>query len=180
MHRPPEASQASAQSGLVGEPSSRHRSVRQREQVADATQTLPLADDASQIHVTDAHRHFGAPGRLTESNPPAGECYLAGCLQPTHSLATQGMHVINILHTVGSHNNGGTRPLTFLLQNERILCLSPQTRNSPITAYNCFRCGITLLQCLAASVKNQPFSSPSPSRAFHKLRPHLPHTRISS
>lgn len=35
------------------------------------------------------------------------------------------------------------------MQNARELSLNPQTFNSPITVYNCFRCGVTLLQCLA-------------------------------
>ncbi|OAA80695.1 Transcription factor [Akanthomyces lecanii RCEF 1005] len=34
-------------------------------------------------------------------------------------------------------------------ENARELSLNPQTFNSPITVYNCFRCGVTLLQCLA-------------------------------
>ncbi|KAK5994504.1 Quinate permease-like protein [Cladobotryum mycophilum] len=33
-------------------------------------------------------------------------------------------------------------------KNTRTLSLSPQTHSSPIIVYNCFRCGITLLQCL--------------------------------
>ncbi len=41
------------------------------------------------------------------------------------------------------------KTLTNLTQNARELSLNPQTFNSPITVYNCFRCGVTLLQCLA-------------------------------
>lgn len=33
-------------------------------------------------------------------------------------------------------------------QATRQLSLDPQTHNSPITVYNCFRCGTTLLQCV--------------------------------
>lgn len=35
------------------------------------------------------------------------------------------------------------------LKSARALSLSPESFNSPITVYNCFRCGVTLLQCLA-------------------------------
>ncbi|KAJ3492657.1 hypothetical protein NLG97_g5238 [Lecanicillium saksenae] len=34
-------------------------------------------------------------------------------------------------------------------ENARELSLNPQSFGSPITVYNCFRCGVTLLQCLA-------------------------------
>lgn len=37
------------------------------------------------------------------------------------------------------------------MQNEKALCFSPQNHNSPVRIYNCFRCGLTLLQCLAIS-----------------------------
>lgn len=42
------------------------------------------------------------------------------------------------------------------MQNARELSLNPQTFNSPITVYNCFRCGVTLLQCLAVQPTIMP------------------------
>lgn len=45
------------------------------------------------------------------------------------------------------------------LQNEKALCFSPQSHNSPVRIYNCFRCGLTLLQCLAISPAILPVRS---------------------
>lgn len=46
--------------------------------------------------------------------------------------------------------------LTDLLQNAKMLSLSPDMHNSPISVYNCFRCGITLLQCLVMQPRVLP------------------------